>query len=261
MGPVKIQGSVLGGTGFFTGSITSDGYLDSITIGGSLIGGGGVAEYEGSILTGGNLGPVKIGGDIHAGSALDSGAIFSDGAITRVTVTGSLLGDIAALNPVVISAAGPATPGPFTDLAIGRITIGGSVDFASIFAGYSSTDGPANGNAQIGAVRVIGAWLSSNLVAGAENLSSSNAYFGNSNDAQIPGAGASIIPKIASITIGGIVSLDPALPADGASYGFVAREIGSFSLNGTTVALAPGPDNDNINLDPSAPVTTTIHEV
>jgi len=90
----------------------------------------------------------------------------------------------------------------------------------------------------IGAVKVGGDWVASNLSAGVEGTSGN---FGESTDT-VEAASS----KIASITIGGVINGNSSATTD--HYGFDATAIGSFSFNkinlGTitapaTIPLAP----------------------
>ena len=127
--------------------------------------------------------------------------------IGSLIVTGSLIGNSNpdGDSPVIIAARGQHTvlPGATSDLAIGRIAIGGRVEFAIILAGYDTRLVPRNADAQIGAVTVGGDWIASTIVAGVVDGGNG---FGNSLDAKI-GLGTDtlgIVSKIASITIGGL---------------------------------------------------------
>ncbi len=256
LGAVKIGHDVQGG-------ISSNSKIASVTIGGSLIGG--------LVSSKGDLGAVKIGGDLRGGNGGDrSGFIGSNNRIASVTIGGSIIagyddspggfflltnnasiralgnigsltvkgsvtgsvGQLGAVTTVVISAQGTAT----TDLAIGKISIGGRVEHAQILAGYKSGglpggSLPTNGNAQIGAVSVGGDWIASDLIAGVQD--GGTAGFGDVGDTII-GAGASIA-KIASIVIKGIVQ---GSAASGDQFGFMSHAIGSLKINGATVPLA-----------------------
>ena len=282
MGAVKIGRNVVGGTGIGSGVIQSLGKLASVTIGGSLI--GGSATDSGEISSVGDLGMVKIGHDLIGGSisgsaslsrsgviestagrigsvtlggSILSGSDNSSGALTynasiraandlgSLAVKGSIVGNVGDgsagnFSPVIITARGQAVQKTGVDLAIGKITVGGAVDHANILAGYKTDLSAINGDAQIGMVKVGGDWAASNLVAGAMNAASGNKIFGDGNDASIGAGSAGITAKIASIVIGGEVIGRPG----GATFGFVAEQIGSFKFNGTAVALAADAHTD-----------------
>ncbi len=126
----------------------SQGFIRTIEIGGSLI--GGAADRSGSIQTSGSIETVKIGGNIEGGAGLGTGSIQSDlRSIKSVTVGGSLLGGAGDSSGQIRSSSvlgavkiggnvqggGGATSGviaSFTGLGaddggIGSITIGGSL--------------------------------------------------------------------------------------------------------------------------------------
>jgi hypothetical protein len=240
MGPVKIAGNIVAGG-------TNLSFLSSASLDGS--------GFIGSSL--GRIASVSVGGSIYAGTRTDIGTLTHDGSIAAqndigsLVVKGSLVGSVASpvfppgitfVQPVIISARGQATQSATTDVAIGSIAIGGRVENADIFAGYDFNLVPVNGDAQIGAVKVAGDWIASNLVAGVENPGSGNTNFG-----VIPGVvsisagSASIVAKIASIAIGGQV-LGTVGGTDG--FGFVSQQIGSLSVGGTRFGTHSGPDND-----------------
>jgi len=143
-------------------------------------------------------------------------------------------------SPVLITARGQETPTAGVDLAIGKIHIGGAVDFTNILAGYTTDLTAVNGDAQIGKVKVGGDWAASNLVAGVMNGASGNKVFGDGNDASIGAGRAYITAKIASIVIGGEVLGR----SGGGTFGFAAEQVGSFKYNDFAVALAPGAHTD-----------------
>jgi hypothetical protein len=299
MGAVKVGHDVQGGSGFQSGFIDSTGKLAGVSIGGSLIGGsnrlsgeilsggdmgavkishdltGGsitgsaVLESSGVITSSaGRIASVSIGGSIISGIDDSSGALTNNATIRAandigsLTVKGSLIGHGNTgtdASPVIISARGQAVQGATTDLAIGKINIGGRVEFANILAGYDTGLTAVNGDAQIGAVKVGGDWAASNLVAGTKNLPSSNTKFGDANDASIGAGSAGIIAKIASITIGGQLFGTPDSASTTDHFGFVAEQIGVVKIGGNAIALAPGAHNDNLATGQTNDVN--VHEV
>ncbi|HEV7405508.1 MAG TPA: hypothetical protein VGO11_21365, partial [Chthoniobacteraceae bacterium] len=176
IGPVRIGGDLVGGAGGESGVITSNSAIKSVTVGGSILGGAGGSS--GGISAVGALGPVRIahdlagagiagsaalnfsgflsartmssitiGGSIFAGvdnssgALVGSGGIFSGGAITTLSVKGSIVGTVGAsgdLTPVVISAPGGFPSAGGNPLAIGSVTVGGRVERALILAGYQN---------------------------------------------------------------------------------------------------------------------------
>jgi hypothetical protein len=277
---VGIGGSLIGGyfTGsggiFGTGAIFSSSDMGAVKIGhdlssGSITGANSLDE-SGVIQATGRIASVRIGGSIISGidsSSADltrSASIRAGNDIGSLTVKGSLVGNFTNdFSPVIISARGQEFPAPGVDLAIGKISVGGRVEFANILAGYDTSLIPKNADAQIGAVSVGGNWVASNLVAGAMNTASGNKNFGNADDAKISGVGttntAGIISKIASITIKGLVFGTPVSVSTADHYGFVVEQIGSFKAGGFAVALMLDAHNDNHPIGTTGDVT--IHEI
>ena len=147
--------------------------------------------------------------------------------------------------------------GATTDLAMGKISIVGRVEFANILAGYDVNLSAVNGDAQIGAVSVGGDWVASNLVAGAKNAASGNTNFGNGSDASIGAGSAGIVAKIASITIAGQVFGTPKSVSTTDHFGFVAQQIGAVKIGGNSIVLTAGLDN----LAVGETSDMTVHEV
>jgi hypothetical protein len=93
IGEVTITGDVRGGAGQSSGSIQClKSNIASVTIGGSLIGGGDATYSEsGTIISAMDLGQVTIAGDIRGGSGQNSGEVLG-GRLAGVSIGGSLLG-------------------------------------------------------------------------------------------------------------------------------------------------------------------------
>jgi hypothetical protein len=254
---IRIGGSLVGGTGFQTGDISIGGDLDSLSIGGDLRGGSitGSASlsFSGFIAvgiinsSGGRLGSLSIGGSIIAGTDMSSGtftrctSIQVADDIGSLTVKGSIVGNAVGGDVLVnITAAGQHAQSATKDVAFGKIRIGGRVEFARILAGFGTSLEGVNGNAQIGAVSVGGAWIASSISAG---VNPDNLGFGGGSDAVIdnpPGAATdAIVAKIASITIKGAVV---GAPNPFFQCGFVAQQIGSFKAAGFTASLTAATD-------------------
>jgi hypothetical protein len=298
LGAVRIGHDVQGGSGLASGFILSQGSITSVTIGGSLI--GGLNTGSGQIFSGRDLGAVKIGHDLTGGNITGSasldgaGAILASGRIASVTIGGSIVSgidnssgsltrdatiragnDIGSLvvkgsifgnvtangaSPVIISARGQAVQGKTTDLAFGKISIGGGVQYANILAGYDINLNDLNGDAQIGAVTVGGDWAASNLVAGVKNFDvPANTQFGNIADASIGAGNANISATIASVTIGGQVFGTPNSTNNTDHFGFVAQQVDAVKIGGVAIALKAGAHNDSLDVGETTDVT--VHEV
>jgi hypothetical protein len=298
LGQVAVGGSVIGGAGEISGIIFSADKLAGVTIGGSLLGGSGNSTGEayaaldiGSVRVGGDviggsiggttgdlsgsgfiesaagrIASVSVGGSIVSGiDASTGGGLIANASIRAhndigtVTVGGSLVGNLSADgdSPVVISARGQAVPGVTTDVAIGTLHVGGRVEAAQILAGYDIDLSPRNADAQIGSLTVGGDWIASSAAAGANPGPDG---FG-SGDAKISGPGVTdspgIISRIGSVSIAGEVLGGAA----GAEFGFVAEQVGAFSLGGLAIPLSPGPHNDLRPLSIGTTGDVTIHEI
>lgn len=239
LGTVNIKGSVIGGTAEEAGTIDGGGSIGSVTIGRDLIGGGG--PYSGSIYTGGGgsdtgaIGNVTIKGDLIATSNAQTG-IISDSTLGAVKIGGDVRGTAAFT--AKIQAEGLLNPTTAKQaLAIKSVTVTGSAEFAEIRAGYGIGGTATNADVQIGAVKVGRDWIASNLVAGVE---ANGDGFGNTNDSLFDnGEEADIISRIASISIGGSAI---GTPGGTDAFGFVATQIGSFSVGGTKFPLTAAVD-------------------
>jgi len=267
---VTIGGSLIGGSGNNSGEISSSGDMGAVRISGNFTGGSvsgttGPLDSSGLILSKtGSIASVAIGGSVISGTdtSFATDAVLTDNASIRaaqeigsLAVGGSVVGNpdgapngapggANAASPVVISAGGLVKLTAKTDVAIGSIAVGGRVEDAVILAGYNTSLTATSGSAQIGAVRVDGAWIASDLVAGATNSDKPSGlpfpFFGNSSDAMAGGATAGIISKIASITIRGQVFGTPASVNGIDNFGFVAEAIGPVTIGGYAIPIASG---------------------
>jgi hypothetical protein len=213
-----------------------------VTIGGDIRGADLAAgSLVGSaVINGDRIASVTVGGSIIAGqdnsaggSIIYSASIAAVKDIGSLTVKGSLLGSVGSggdITKVIITAGGQPVPTPTTDLAIGKVTIGGRVERAQILAGYNLSLAPTNGNAQVGAVSVSGDWIASDLIAGVAD----GGAFGFGDAGDLAGPAASGIAKIASITIGGRVA---GTVAGGDQFGFESHKIGSFTVGGVPIPI------------------------
>lgn len=257
-----------------SGEISAVGALGTVLIGGDLIGGtnltnGGSLTDSGVILAQ-RIGAVTVGGSIIGGDyTLSStitrgGAIIAENDIGTITVKGSILGtpsNISPRVPVLIIARGAVTPTATADLAIKSISVSGSVVGTNILAGFSKTQLGLNADAQIGALKIGGDWISSYAIAG---IDPADGVVGNGNEFKLTGDyglgpvkdTSAIVSAIASITIGGAVQGDRG--TNSAIYGFGAEQIGAFK-NGTTVfPLKPGPHNDTFGGTPTTGIALPI---
>jgi hypothetical protein len=241
---VSIGGDVQGGAGDFSGRITSFEAIGSLKITGNVIGGSASAGnlVQSGYIQGKRIGTLTIGGALIAGTDNTAGNFVGNGAIQVLDDIGSLtIGNIIgnATNPALISARGKAVQ-TTTDLAIGKLTVKGRVEFAQILAGFDLAGAGVNADAQIGPVTVGGDWIASSLVAGAD---ATNGKFGDGDDAKIAGGNAAIVSKIVSLTIGG-----QALGTVGGTdhFGIVAESVGLVKVRGTLIPTTAGNGNDDI---------------
>jgi len=251
-----IGGNVTGGTADNTGTISVFGLLKSASIEGNITGSssGATMLSDTGYVQADGIGTMRVGGALTAGTAgsggLDtSGAIRSTVAIGSITF-GSLVGN--ATNPAIISAVGRANlaANARSDVAIGSVTVTGDATYADILAGYSTDtqNGIAplgtgvSANAQIGTVTIGGNLTATNIIAGVGPGASG---FGTAGSAALGGAGVtdlpSIISKISKVIIVGTVE---ATASATDTYGIAAQYIVSARVDGTPLALVPGPDND-----------------
>lgn len=287
---ITLGGSLIGGSADDTGYIRSYGSIGSIKIGHDLLGGslgtGGTDLYgSGYIEAQGRIGSVTVGGSIIAGlDASTAGSLAKNATIRAgydigsLTVTGSIAGTHSASGTtrVIISALGQEAPTSTTDLAIGKISVGGRVEWTNFLAGYShDVLTPTNADAQIGPITVGKDWIASNAIAGAMNTGADqtpggtdededNVNFGNNSDGKIGEIGESttISSRIVSVSIAGQVYGSPSNLESLDSFGFVAEQIGSFKVGTRTYALTAGPDATVINYRPSGLNSDVVlHEI
>lgn len=267
VGSVSIGGSLMGptldtGTVSVSGEVVALGTIKSVFIGGDVRGGtitGDAHLSDSGFIGAGAIGQVTVKGSIIAGTDNSAtGTLVNNGAIRALTTIGSvtisqnLIGTTGTGGKITLaglSAAGlynskqtlPAGP----DIALGKVTVGGSVDHALIEAGVPRVvfasfgqSSASNADAQIGAITVGGSWIASSAAAG---VSATDGFYGDANDIKPSGAAvrdqANHFSKIASITIAGQV-LGTSTAGD--NFGFVAQQIGSVHVGGTVIPLSAG---------------------
>lgn len=261
-----VRGSLLGGTGDGSGVLRSAGAVTTLNIIGSVIGGDLTANAtdaltESAYIEAARIQTLNIGGSIMTGTDYNptAGLDLSDNATIRVlndigtlTVKGSILGNADAIALITARGQAVVVQNSTVDVAFGKVTVGGSVRFANVLAGFDTNDDLAaasvNPNAQIGGVAVIGDWVASNLVAGAAFRTD----FADGNDTLSAGGvdNPNIIATISNIQIGGMIS-GTATPTND-HFGFVAQKIGVFTMGAAKVSLPlnefAGDDNDPLAL-------------
>jgi hypothetical protein len=255
---VRVDGSVVGGGVSASGEIFSGGVAKSVHIRGDLQGGsvtGTAGATASGYLQAASFGRIVIGSSIIAGENDGTGVLAASGSIRAMNqigslqVGGGLLGNVG--EPIIISAQGVSlVSGDRRDVALGKLQIGGGVQFAEVLAGYSPALQPVDGHAQIGVVHVRGDWTASDLVAGIQ--AGSAAGFGTVADSVIPDpvTGVSILSRIARVVIGGAVLGDAGALNE---YGFEAETIGAFLVGGH---LLPAKSfADGLTIAPTGDVT------
>jgi hypothetical protein len=257
---ITIGGSVIGGSSLTGGSIFLNSPVAKLTIGGSLIGGSGQAS---GAISGVSVGSLSIKGDILGGDGSQSGTVqFNDnvgsltvggriksgaellyitaGSFGTVSIKGSVTGSTADA-PVTITGRGITNPvTAAAALAIGKLSIGGDVQFATIAAGLTGGLFDITPDAAIGAVKIGGSFIASSIAAGVGPV---NGFFGDADDRFVGGnaGNAAIIARIASITIGGqIIGTIGGAPD---SFGIIAEQIGALAVGKIKIPLTAAKDD------------------
>ncbi len=243
---VFVGGDLRGGTGQAAGVITNLDQVKSMTISGSLIGGSGNGAGTVSL---GQLGTGKIGRDVRGGTGISSGAIFVNSGTTKsLTVGGSVLsgandlsgaiqvatslgslsigGDVTGTGTTPVQFVFPGSPGSAA-VALGKLTVKGSVSFAQIVGGYiGGTLG--NADANLGSITIGGDFIASSIVAGV--VAGGDGFFGTLDDAAgSSGHTAGNVSRIAGVIIKGHAL---GTIGGGDAFGIVAQEIGTMKIGG-----------------------------
>jgi hypothetical protein len=212
-GTVNIGGNVIGGDDDYTGSIEAvpsgnvGGRIGSLTIGGTLRAGDN--PLSGTII-GATAGTVKI-------KEIDGGRIFLSG--------NTIVGGATPLNNRIA-------------LALGSLTVSGSVKNADILVGYDRTGAAVYADVKAGRITVNGDWEASDLAVGVQP--GLDGDYGTDQNSVFAGGGA-VVASIASITVKG--QIIGTLDNGSDSFGFVAEQISAFTVGKTRLklgnALAP----------------------
>lgn len=260
---VTIKGSLLGGGGDGSGVVRGGGAIKSFTLGGSIIGGDLIAGAAQDLVESGYVeaaaidkltvvGSIVTGTDYNAGFDLvNSAAIRVENHLGAVTIKGSIEGNVDAVALITARGQMVLKQDALTDVAMGKVVIGGRVSHANILAGYDLTDdidsADANPNAQIVAVAVGGDWIASNLLSGVA-LSPTLA---NGSDTLASGVdNPDIDATIGAIVIKGTVA---GSATAGDRYGFLAQLITTFQMGAGAsgkLLLNTNGGNDNSPIDP-----------
>jgi hypothetical protein len=129
---IKVNGSLNGGSGDFSGNIQGD-IIGNVTINGSLFGSDGL--LSGAIRGEDSLNSATVNGSLLGGSGHYSGSIYADRQLVKATVKGDLFGGLGLLSGSIAAENLPVNNnngGAITK----SITVGGSVyAFAEGFTG------------------------------------------------------------------------------------------------------------------------------
>lgn len=260
---ITLVGSLFGSNGMNSGTIDSFGGVASVKIGGSIFGGSGDSSGKLSALgavsisikydviggSGANTGSI-VGGTTPTSilkSVVIGGSMISESSATRISATriGSVTikGDVSGntIAPVNIFGFGLMPPNnALESIAIGKVTIGGDLKFAGIFAGVNTGFSGVTADAAIGSVKIAGNMIGSSITAG---IVPTNGRYGDADDAFAGGNAGSpeIFAKIASITIGG--QLIGTIGGLVDSFGILAEQIGAISVAKIKLPLTANKDD------------------
>jgi uncharacterized repeat protein (TIGR01451 family) len=196
---IVIGGNLIGGSAVFAGSIRASGEIGALTLGGDMI--GGSANFTGHVL-GVSLGKVSIGGNLTGGSGVFSGHIQCLGDSGPISIGGDLSGGSATFSGVI------QTSGQLSRLQVRGDLIGGT----GIFSGHVSTID------DLGGVRIGG-----DLVGGTGNSSGFVQSLGDIGNVRITGS-------IIGMSVAGLASLNIS-----GQVGSIGR-IASVTLGGSLIA-------------------------
>jgi hypothetical protein len=142
---ISIGGSLLGGDGLQSGQITANEF-GKVTIKGSIV--GGQNQFSGRISAG-NIDSISIGQSLIGGAANFAGAVSAEGSIGKISIKGSIIGGQAESTAIV-------SANEIRQLTVGRDVFGTSNSTAQIFANDMGTvkiggdlTGNGNSSAQI----------------------------------------------------------------------------------------------------------------
>ncbi len=240
-GTVRVAGDIIGGTAFISGGLQCQD-AQKVLVGGDVRGGtlgfNAPADLQHTgYVAGSRIGSLTIGGSLVAGSDFspfhslqNSGEIAIEKSVGQLLIKGGIAGndDVRALVFV---------KGGATGKAIGKLTVGGSVEIADILAGAYPFSAMGNPDAQIGTVTIGGNFVSSNLSAGVDP--GADLKYGTNDDMLYGNApvGTGQIASIANVIVKG--QIVGTLTA-GDHYGIVAEKIGKVQLGKTVLGLPSG---------------------
>lgn len=253
------------------GSVTIGGSILAPEVARDSLPGYFAATNASTIFAGGNIGTVTVGGNLTGPllysinfddprAAVNCSTIIATGDIAKVMIKGSMIGTagdsfqtgsnvrIAATHLGTVSIGGDVTGFIFANLpqiyatgtpdklAIAKLTIGGSLRYATVLAGLISDGSPTNADGQIGSVIIKG-----NLASA--TVATVDAGMGVSDN-------VNIVSRISSITVGGFITGNAVVRAE---------HIVSAKLGGIALKLKAGERNDTTAIV-FTPATASIAE-
>ncbi len=163
---ILVGGSIVGESGTDAGAIGVAGGIGAVLIEGSVTGGDG--NYSGAVFATGNIGSVEIGGSINGGNGARSGEVASESSIGIINVVGSVIGGDGAHSGVILASGniGSVTIGDglFGSLTSSAGHIGAGGNIGSISLGLEGIGG-ANFNCNISSGGNIGSFASNGPVS------------------------------------------------------------------------------------------------
>ncbi len=248
---MTVAHNVLGGTSGFSGRLSANTGVGSVSIAGSLLGGSGVSSAQ-IFAAAGGIGAVKIGHNIAGGAGDESGKIDSAGKLASVTIRGSLVGgsgdqdtttrdgqifaggDIGSvkIRHDVAGGSGKYSASIASEGAVFGVTLGGSLvgrsrffsgaivarDLGAVKIGRDLLGGTGGGGYMEGFDSVAGVTIGGSLVGGASNFDGAVVSLG---------AGGLGAVKVGHDVLGGS-------GADSGAFK-VAMKIASVSIGGSLV--------------------------
>lgn len=171
----------------------ADGRVDTLTVGGSMIGNG--TANSGRVHSHGNMGKVTVGRDVVGGIGTHSGAITTFGDITSVSIGGSLIGGAGSFSGMIrtdVNGGGHMLGdfgGHIGTVTIGRDVVGGSRlgagtivsesgNVGNVIINGSLTGGVALQTGQVYSLFTMGNVVIGRNVVGAEGRDSGQIYAG-----------------------------------------------------------------------------------
>ena len=262
-----VGGSIIGGDGGTSGTV-SFGKANAVAIGGSIIAGDG--SGSGSV-GGSSAGTFKIAGSVIGGDGTNSASV-APGVVGAFTLGGSLIGGIPASDysgqlhfstaksvlikgsvigqpgttPAIVGFAGKASPMTVAEsIAVGSLTIKGSVTNADILFGEGFPGAIDKGDVAAGKITIGGDFHASSITAGVGR--GADKFFGNADDVPSMAGNATIKAAIGSIIIKGRAT---GTASDGDHFGIQAENLGSVSIAGRKLPLtAAAQDNVPVGIN------------